>query len=97
MQALEEELEKKRRGVAALEEDGRAVFGGDKGKTRRAAGLNADKAALEARARPGTLPTGVPVPAHPGLGVLHLCCLRPCRRPLDACTCPVALPWGWGS
>ncbi|KAK9835396.1 hypothetical protein WJX81_006991 [Elliptochloris bilobata] len=48
VQALEEELEKKRRGVAALEEEGRAVFGGDKGKTRRVAGLNADKAALEA-------------------------------------------------
>ena len=72
VQALKEELEKKRRGVAALEEDGRAVFGGDKGKTRRAAGL-ADKAALEARARPGTLPMGVPVPAHPRLCVLHLC------------------------
>ena len=51
VQALEEELEKKRRGVAALEEEGRAVFGGDKSKTRRVAGLNADKAALEARAR----------------------------------------------
>ena len=50
MQALKEELEKKRRGVAALEEEGRAVFGGDKSKTRRVAGLNADKAALEVRA-----------------------------------------------
>lgn len=65
VQALEEELEKKRRGVAALEEEGRAVFGGDKGKTRRAAGLNADKAALEARARPGTLLMGPSVPALP--------------------------------
>jgi len=50
VQALEAELEKKARGVAALEEEGRAVFGGDKGKTRRVAGLTSDKAALEARA-----------------------------------------------
>jgi hypothetical protein len=53
VQALEAELEKKARGVAALEEEGRAVFGGDKGKTRRVAGLTSDKAALEARARRG--------------------------------------------
>ena len=69
VQALEEELEKKRRGVAALEEDGRAGFGGDKGKTRRAAGLNADKAALEARTRPAALPMRVSVPAPPVQGV----------------------------
>jgi len=43
VQALEAELEKKARGVAALEEEGRAVFGGDKGKTRRVAGLTSDR------------------------------------------------------
>ena len=62
VQALEEELEKKRRGMAALEEEGRAVFGGDKGKTRRVAGLNADKAALEARAFRVTCQWGVWTP-----------------------------------
>ena len=67
MQALEAELEKKARGVAALEEEGRAVFGGDKGKTRRVAGLTSDKAALEARA------TGAAFFSTTGLGMRVRC------------------------
>jgi len=77
VQALEAELEKKARGVAALEEEGRAVFGGDKGKTRRVAGLTSDKAALEARA------TGAAFFSTTGLGMRVRCGAGPVRPSLQ--------------
>lgn len=46
--SLQDDLEKKRKGISLLENEGSKVFGGDKGKSRKIMNLQNDVAALEA-------------------------------------------------
>ncbi|GAB4824150.1 hypothetical protein N2152v2_011196 [Parachlorella kessleri] len=48
VQCIDEDMAKKKKSVEQLEEQGGRVFGGDKAKTRKVAGLHNDIAALEA-------------------------------------------------